>query len=63
MNCTIKINMDNAAFEDDPNELARILRDLAERIVADGAYEDSPIWDRYGNKVGELSITADAESD
>lgn len=57
MNATIKINMDNAAFDDNgpATELARILRKLAKRIEAEGP-DYVPIMDLNGNKVGEFEI-------
>ena len=63
MNCTIKINMDNVAFEDAGIELARILRQLAENaedflddtsVFSDGITE--AIYDINGNRVGSISI-------
>jgi hypothetical protein len=55
---TTKIDMGNAAFADDPNELARLLHNLA-RFVEGAA--DSPreghIYDVNGNRVGEWKIS------
>ena len=50
----IEIETDNAAFEDDQaGEVARILRDLADRIESLGAVPtDSLIRDINGNQVG-----------
>jgi len=51
---TLKINTDNAAFEDDPTaEVARILRALADRLVCASPDESYPLRDVNGNKVGE----------
>ena len=57
MNARITINMDNAAFEDLlGSELARILRDLADRIE-DGDLADRIVLRDYnGNTVGQFEI-------
>ena len=56
MKATIQIQMDNAAFTDAPaSELARILRELAERIENDGQ-DECPLRDFNGNKVGQFKI-------
>ncbi len=60
MKATIKIEMDNAAFEEENGrEIARILRKLAARVenqnVMDG-YQ-FPLIDVNGNKVGTVEIT------
>ena len=57
MNARITINMDNAAFEDFlGSELARILRDLADRIE-DGDLADRIVLRDYnGNTVGQFEI-------
>ncbi len=58
MHADLMIQMDNAAFQDDDNariELARILRNLADRIEK----QDSLIYlarDINGNHVGQLAI-------
>ena len=61
MNAIIKINMDNAAFDDCPGvELARILVKLA--LNAKWVSEAGtvlPAYDVNGNKVGELRIEED----
>ena len=60
MKCTITINMDNAAFEDDPGELGRILREYAlsqsniDRLPSVGS---ATLRDINGNKVGNVEIT------
>ena len=59
MKATIKINMDNDAFQRDPTEVARILRNVAQDI------EDYPtahfigIMDINGNTVGSFEIEQD----
>ena len=61
MKATIKINMDNAAFEE-PNgvELAKILWNVRKHIV-DGCHftggERASIFDSNGNNVGEIKFT------
>lgn len=60
-NITITINTDNAAFgetEDDVNrEVARILREVADRAVyAPTEFDAHPIRDANGNAVGSIQI-------
>lgn len=53
MHATIKIQMDNAAFEDSwQHELARILRDLAKHI--ESGDESRRLMDTNGNHVGDF---------
>lgn len=55
----ITIEMDNAAFDDAPaTELARILQDLAERIVGDGI-DSRTLQDINGNAVGNFYIDSE----
>ncbi len=55
MKATIKIQMDNAAFSDDPlAELARILKDLSKHI--EQGCDGRRLMDSNGNHVGEFSI-------
>lgn len=59
MKATISIQMDGAAFED-PQELPRILKDLAERLEQRGSFESGDsesVLDMNGNNVGMLKIT------
>ena len=62
MKATLKIDMDNAAFVENPGyELARILRDLADRVECADSFEneyDSTMSARdfNGNRVGELKV-------
>lgn len=60
MKFTLSINMDNAAFEDNPGaEISRILKQLVNR------FEHKPFWSVYsgglfdmnGNMVGTFEIT------
>lgn len=52
-----EIDMNNAAFEDNPSvELSRILRSIAVEVECD--YTSGNILDFNGNKVGKFSITS-----
>jgi hypothetical protein len=52
---TISIRADGAAFEPDPaQEVARILRVLADRIEREGVPGDRSLFDANGNKVGHM---------
>lgn len=58
MNVKIEIACDNAAFQDEPTiEIARILRELADRVERRDQPE-SPIGlrDINGNTVGEMVV-------
>jgi hypothetical protein len=55
MNATIKIQMNNAAFEEPAVELARILRDIADRIEG-GEIMGFSIQDMNGNTVGTFQV-------
>ena len=58
MEAIIKINMDNAAFEDGCDgyaELARILKNLSNYLYDQGS-TDKNLFDINGNKVGKLEI-------
>lgn len=57
MTAKINITMDNAAFADNPNELARILRDLADNLEAGNGTDGANLRDLNGNKVGRFDIT------
>jgi hypothetical protein len=63
MDVTIRINCDNAAFIDDftpTTELARILRELADKVDGNKWFDDGysmSIMDINGNSVGHLSVT------
>jgi len=54
MKATIKVQMDNAAFEDPAVELARILRDLAKHV--ENGDTERRLMDINGNHVGTFSI-------
>ena len=57
----ITIESGNAAFSPDPSfELARILRDLADRVERDGSVPDGlPLRDVNGNTVGRVRAGED----
>lgn len=60
MRFKLEIDMGNAAFEDGPHELARILSELAARLEGRGV--DRPgdsggLMDFNGNKVGTWKVT------
>ena len=57
MKAKIEINMDNAAFEDGANqEVARVLRALAERLDEDRA--PGTLRDKNGNTVGMFEVVS-----
>ena len=53
---TITINTDNAAFQDDPEELARRLYKIADDARDCGEDIGQAVMDSNGNKVGEVTI-------
>jgi len=54
----ITIKMDNAAFDDDPDqELARVLREIVAHIDRYGYNPEGRLRDANGNTCGELRIT------
>lgn len=58
---TLTILTDNAAFADGPDEVARLLRETADRVAAgDG---EGSLRDVNGNTVGEWTYPEDEESD
>jgi hypothetical protein len=57
MKATIKIDMDNAAFDAPDAELARILRELADKLETMKLVGVTPLRDINGNRVGELKVT------
>lgn len=60
MECTIRIEMDNSAFERAPSrELARILSELAYTLTHHGVEAGVPIKarDSNGNTVGALQVS------
>lgn len=55
---TIKIETDNAAFEEAfGDEVARILRDLARRFESQTCIDGTAIRDINGNKVGTVKVS------
>jgi hypothetical protein len=60
MKIIIEINMDNAAFEENPEvELARILAHMSERYKENNVYAFSRIRDINGNTVGSATVIED----
>lgn len=59
MNVTVTIDTDNAAFADDAGwEVARILRELADRLAVDiHQCHAGPIRDVNGNTCGTWTVT------
>ncbi len=56
MKATITVQMDNEAFTDYPaSELARILRDLSEKVEA--GIMVCAVMDGNGNRVGQFEVT------
>ena len=53
MNIQIEFNCDNAAFEENPQEIANILQDLANYYRCNGSLPDS-IKDSNGNRIGRI---------
>lgn len=59
MHTIIRIDMDNAAFEQPTYEVARILRDLAERVEGHPHFSpghDNTLRDYNGNEVGFCQV-------
>jgi hypothetical protein len=59
MNITLKLNTDNAAFEDNPEEIRRIIGNcaIAAMTMEDG--DSYPLHDINGNKVGYIKAEED----
>jgi hypothetical protein len=54
---TITIETGNSAFDDGPmTEVARILRELANKMKNDGILQDARLFDHNGNSVGWVRI-------
>lgn len=56
MKIKIEINMDNAAFEDNPNELTEILANIGNRVGWHNLKEGT-VRDSNGNVVGTYKVT------
>lgn len=55
MEVTIKIDANNAAFDDDGgSEVARILRELADRYDCDGLFVNVPLRDKNGSRFSQV---------
>lgn len=55
---TIELTTDNSAFEENPGEVSRILRLIADR-ADEGAWETMtamPLSDGNGNRVGNITV-------
>lgn len=59
MKFTLKIDCDNAAFEDNPaREVANILRELGSKLDEGlDTPDDQPLLDSNGNKVGACAFS------
>lgn len=57
---TLAFNMDNDAFNDTREEVARILLDVHNRVLHDHRV-DGVIHDVNGNKIGTWSITSEED--
>lgn len=55
--CVITIRMDYAAFEEDPNELPRLLEELAEALSDAVEPMAKKLFDVNGNRVGNCVIS------
>ncbi|HEU0197011.1 MAG TPA: hypothetical protein VFQ88_07305 [Nevskiaceae bacterium] len=58
---TIKIETGNAAFDPEPEEVARILRELADKVEKSRGVEkgdEMSLFDANGNKVGTWRVGA-----
>ncbi len=53
----IKIDMDNAAFEDTSNEFTRILSQIIDNSAVILSRGESKLYDINGNEVGSVRIT------
>jgi len=59
---TISFNTDNAAFEDNPNEVQRILKRIGERIDLNTP-DQIKLLDINGNNIGLCVISDDDDED
>ena len=57
MSVIIEIETDNAAFEGKNYELARILRELADKLVQNGNIDSMKLRDTNGNTCGKFTDT------
>lgn len=55
MKITIDIKTDNAAFEENPQEVEMILKETAKKIG--NGYRDGNLRDSNGNTVGKFRVT------
>jgi hypothetical protein len=52
----LTIDLDSAAFEDDPGELTRCLRDVADLVAPGKEWQSGNIRDINGNTVGMFKV-------
>ena len=63
MQFQLTIDCDNAAFQDNPSELADILRKLAERLESGQPVDGYTLRDSNGNNVGMSQFSDLTEDD
>jgi hypothetical protein len=56
MTITIKLRTDNAAFEDNPGEVLRIVQDWLDKSARYGTLEGANLRDYNGNTVGTVTV-------
>ncbi len=57
---TLRIETENAAFAENlGGELARVLRDVADRLERSTCYDESILFDANGNRVGNYTLEVD----
>lgn len=58
MKFTLEIQMDNAAFEENPSELADIIDELQTPALSAGPGDVGTVRDSNGNTVGKWEVSA-----
>ena len=53
---SLTIECDKAAFEDDPDQLAKLLRQVADRVDDGQRQQSGSVRDANGNKVGTWEV-------
>ncbi len=59
MRVVVEVNVDNAAFEDDPGEIVRVIHkggDHAYQMLQGGTVDEVPLRDVNGNTVGAVRL-------